>query len=319
MKRIITLVLTLVMALSLLCSLTACNKDQAASTTAEATKTVSVDTAKKTKAKADNKKSEKKTDTKKNTKKADSKKTDSKESKTAVSNEEMEFISPDGWRVRYNGKTMEAAEVSKHAAQFVYTGKSAGTNMVEISYIANKAPEEVLYEVTSDWTKDDAKITRSEGFFPGTSDKWGYWRELPAGKNGSGLGMTAIAGEYNGGVLLFEVTSHMSGKDEIDIAVSDALSGVIDSIQYLKGFKDQTMFSYYPGTYKATGKDAKYATVKLNKDHSGILTDAKGKKTNIIWKTNSIEAKDGSFEKQFTIEGDNLYLTDGDNWVEYAK
>ena len=229
----------------------------------------------------------------------------------------MEYMSADGWRVRYNAKEMESKELDKHAAQFVYTGKSAGTNMVEIRYIAEKQPEEVLYDVTSGWTKDDTKVSRSEGFFPGTGDKWGYWRELPAAKDGSGLGMTAIAGEYNGGTLLFVVTSHMSGKEDIDMAVSDALSGVIDSITY-KTFKDQTMYSYYPGTYKATGKDAKYASVTLKKDHSGFLTDAKGKKTEITW--GSIElTPDGGKAIEFTIEGDNLYLDLGGDWVEYAK
>ncbi len=317
MKNIIKTVLALCLLATMAFSFAAC-KNEKAETAADATKTTvsqSVETAKE-KASAKKSGDTKKTDdTKKSatqTKKKTAKRTD------AVTNDDMEYMSPDGWRVRYNAKEIESAELGKHAAQFVYTGKSAGTNMVTISYIVDKQPEEVLYDVTSQWTKDNAKIKRSEGFFPGTSDKWGYWRELPAAKNGSGLGMTAIAGEYNGGVLLFEVTSHMSGKEEIDMAVSDTLSGVIDSITYFKGFKDQTMYSYYPGTYKATGKDAKYASVTLKKDHTGVLTDAKGKKTRVTWGSTTLTPETGK-GIQFDIEGDNLYLELGNDWVEYSK
>lgn len=313
MTKIIRTVLAMCLLATMVCTFGACknNKTENAVDTAKTNVAQSVD---EVKDKAASKKAE--------TKKADAKKTDKAKSSTkedeAVNNDDMEYMSPDGWRVCYNAKTIESSEIDKHSAQFVYTGKSAGTNMVTISYIADKQPEEVLYDVTSQWTKDDAKIKRSEGFFPGTSDKWGYWRELPAAKNGSGLGMTAIAGEYNGGVLLFEVTSHMSGKEEIDMAVSDTLSGVIDSITYFKGFKDQTMYSYYPGTYKATGKDAKYASVTLKKDHTGVLTDAKGKKTRVTWGSTTLTPETGK-GIQFDIEGDNLYLELGNDWVEYSK
>ena len=235
--------------------------------------------------------------------------TESEEFQTATDNDDMEFISSDGWRVVYNAKDIESMEVDDHAAQFVYVGESAGTNMVEIRYIKDKQPEEVLYDLTSTWTNDQEAVKRSEGIFPGTDDKWGYWRELPASKDGSRLGQTAIAGEYNGGVLLFTVTSHMSGDDETDMAVSDAISGVIDSIEYMDGFKDQTMYSYFPGTYKADKDNKAYKSVVLKKDHTGVITDAKGKKTNIMWGSIELTDTDNNKDYENTIEGESQMIT----------
>ena len=245
--------------------------------------------------------------------------TESEEFQTATDNDDMEFISSDGWRVVYNAKDIESMEVDDHAAQFVYVGESAGTNMVEIRYIKDKQPEEVLYDLTSTWTNDQDDIERSEGIFPGTTDKWGFWRELPADEDGSRLGQTAIAGEYNGGVLLFTITSHMSGKDEIDIPVSDAISELINGIQYKDGFKDQKMFDYYAGTYKAAKDNKAYKSIVLNKDHSGVLTDAKGKKTNIMWGSIELTDTDNNKDIEYTIEGDDLMMKVGNNWFEFSK
>ena len=69
-------------------------------------------------------------------------------------------------------------------------------------------------------------------YWPDT-DTTGFWRVLDP-EEGSGLSETAIAGEYNGGTLLFEFVNHLSGDDETDMAVSGALSSIIDSITYEK-------------------------------------------------------------------------------------
>lgn len=245
--------------------------------------------------------------------------TESDQFETATDNDEMECISEDGWRVVYNAKDIEAMEVDEHADQFVYVGESAGTNMVEIRYIKDKEPEEVLYDLTSTWTNDQEDVKRSEGIFPGTDDKWGYWRELPASEDGSRLGQTAIAGEFNGGVLLFTVTSHMSGDEENDMAVSDAISGVIDSITYPDGFKDQTMYDYFPGTYNAAKGNKAYKSVVLKKDHTGVVTDAKGKKTNVLWGSIELIDTDSTKSYEYTIEGDDLMMKVGNDWFEFSK
>lgn len=283
MKKSIRSIVAVLIALTMMLAFAACNSKNAA------------DTAKTTKA------------------------TESDQFETATDNDAMEYVSPDGWRVTYDAKTMESMEIDDHAAQFTYIGESAGTNSVEIRYIKDKQPEEVLYDLTSTWTNDQEAVKRSEGIFPGTDDKWGYWRELPASKDGSRLGQTAIAGEYNGGVLLFTVTSHMSGDDETDMAVSDAISGVIDSIEYMDGFKDQTMYSYFPGTYKADKDNKAYKSVVLKKDHTGVITDAKGKKTNIMWGSIELTDTDNNKSCEYTIEGDDLMMKVGNDWFEFSK
>ena len=246
--------------------------------------------------------------------------TESDQFETATDNDAMEYVSPDGWRVTYDAKTMESMEIDDHAAQFTYIGESAGTNSVEIRYLKDKQPEEVLYDLTSTWTNDQDDIERSEGIFPGTTDKWGFWRELPADEDGSRLGQTAIAGEYNGGVLLFTITSHTSGKDEIDIPVSDAISELINGIQYKDGFKDQKMFEYYAGTYKAAKDNKAYKSIVLNKDHSGVLTDAKGNKKDFQWGSIELTTFGDDEDYEFTIEGNSLMLKVDDNtWVDFAK
>lgn len=201
-------------------------------------------------------------------------------------------------------------EVDEHTVQFVYTGESAGSNLVTISYIADKQPEEVLYDLTSTWG-DQESIYRSEGFLPGTDDKWGYRRMLNVESGEAAMSENAIAGEYNGGVILFESLFHMSGNDEIDMPVSDVLSEIVDSITY-DSFAPQTMYSYYPGTYAAEG-----GTLTLNDDHSGVLSIQAD--VAVLWGSNYILAADGSFKYEFVIEGDALYLDYDGTQMEFTK
>jgi len=224
--------------------------------------------------------------------------------------EEMTYMSSDGYQVRYYGETVESMEIDEHSVQFVYTAESSGTNMLVISYITDKQPEEALYDLTSAWG-DQESIKRSEGFMPGTDDKWGYWRIMDSTADGSGLNQTAIAGEYNGGVLMFEIISHVSGDDGMDMAVSDTLSELINSITY-DDFRPQTMYSYYPGTYQA---DA--GTLTLSADHTGTLKLVAD--TDIMWGSNYIQATNGTARYDFTIEGDMLYLDYEDRLIEFAK
>ena len=224
--------------------------------------------------------------------------------------EEMTYMSSDGFQIHYNARTVESTEIDEHTVKFVYIGESAGSNMVIISYIADKQPEEALYELTSSWG-DQESINRSEGFLPGTDDKWGYWRTLITTDSGSGIGESAIAGEYNGGTIMFEILSHMSGDDKIDMAVSDALSEIINSITYYN-FEPQTMYSYYAGTYIAEkGK------LTLKDDHHGVLSFQDD--VDVLWGSYYITATDGSFTYDFNIEGDNLYLDYDGNMMEFKR
>ena len=108
MKKSIRSIVAVLIALTMMLAFAACNSKNAA------------DTAKTTKA------------------------TESDQFETATDNDAMEYVSPDGWRVTYDAKTMESMEIDDHAAQFTYIGESAGTNSVEIRYLKDKQPEEVL-------------------------------------------------------------------------------------------------------------------------------------------------------------------------------
>lgn len=236
------------------------------------------------------------------------------------------YTSDYGYSIRYD-ESLFAVNEGTNSASFVYQGESAGTNMVTVSYTPNKQPEEVLYEMTSGWG-DNSSIIRDEGYFPGTDDKWGYWRTLNSSGEGSGLGETAIAGEYNGGVLSFEIISHL-GED--DYVVSDALSAIIDSITY-EDFGPQTMYEYIPGTYHIVEEDeqssfsldddnttAPYSdyNVVLNEDHTGTLTMEDTQ--DIYWGSYQLIPDDGGYAKEYTIEGDYLYIDHDGEWYTFEK
>ena len=98
-------------------------------------------------------------------------------------------------------------------------------------YVANKKPEDVLKELTKDWSAEDAKMV--EAAFPGKEGQTAYRCMLGVSDTSvSNLQETLIAGSYKDGTLLFDLTTHNSGKETIDIPVSDALSEVINSITY---------------------------------------------------------------------------------------
>lgn len=226
-----------------------------------------------------------------------------------------EYKSDDGWAVKYDPSLIEV-EYGGGAVDFVYIGGSESgeeASLVTISVEKDKLPEEVLYEITEPWG-DNGAIVRSEGFFPGTDDKWGYWRVFsPEGDTGAFR--TAIAGEYNGGVLLIQNTDYYTGDDAEDMKVVGATETIVDSITY-ENFQPQTMYDYIPGTYTAE-QDGTAMTVTLNEDHTGVLSMQDD--VDIIWGSTELMAVDGSFRYEYTIEGDNLYINYDGNWMELAR
>lgn len=221
------------------------------------------------------------------------------------------YTSDRGWSMTYDPAKFAVNE-GEDMTSFVYQGESAGTNMLMVSYISDKQPEEALYEVTEPWG-DPENIRRSEGIFPGTSDKWGYWRTLEYTEEGSGLMQSAIAGEYNGGVLLYEITAHLSGDDAIDIPATDELSELLNSVKY-ENFEPQTMYDYIPGKYVQEGGDY---SVTLNEDHTGVIS--LDKDIDVLWGSIELTAADGSGAREYTIEGDSLMLNNDGEWLTFIK
>ncbi len=228
----------------------------------------------------------------------------------------MTYMSPDGYQLRYDPKNVESVEIDEHTENFVYIGESAGTSMLTVSYIDGKQPEEVLYELTESWGEQE-DLARTEGLFPGTDDKWGFWRIQSDSEGGSGLYQTAIAGEYNGGVLMFEIIEHMGDDEEMNTAVSDTLSGIIDSITY-DNFEPQVMYEYVSGEYSQTDEDNKGYHISLNEDHTG--TAKLDEDIPVFWGSYELIAADrANTTFEYSIEGDDLYLNYNGDWLSFAK
>ena len=133
-----------------------------------------------------------------------------------------------GWSVKYNKNKIEVNK-EDNVVSFVYTGQSAGTNMVTATYIADKKPEDVIDELAEGYGD---KATKSESTFPGTEDVKGYRASLAPAEDGSGIYFEALAREYMEGTLVFELTGHNSGDDAMDMEVSDQMAMIIDSLTF---------------------------------------------------------------------------------------
>ena len=141
---------------------------------------------------------------------------------------EYVYEDPNGWKVNYLGDKFEITQKDNQVFM-VYTGESAGTNMITVTYEVNITAEDAINELAKSWG-DNVTVTRSN--FPNTEVD-GYWATLPPAENGVGMYQTAIARDYMDGCLIFEVTGHNSGDDALDMEVSDALAMIIDSITFI--------------------------------------------------------------------------------------
>ena len=226
------------------------------------------------------------------------------------------YESDEGWSVRYDPALVEV-QSGGGAVDFLYTGGPediVNADLVTISVEEDKQPEEVLYEFTFNWEDFDS-IIRYEGFFPGTDGKWGFWRTMPAPEDGSSPSRTAIAGEYNGGVLLIQYAAWQTGDEEADMKASGAMETIVDSLTY-KDFQPQTMYDYVPGTYSAE-QDGAINSITLNEDHTGVLSMQDD--IDILWSSIELVAEDGSFRYEYTIEGDSLLVNYDGQWMTFNK
>ncbi len=229
--------------------------------------------------------------------------------------EEKTFTSSRGWSATYNDALVDVSGEDTDTVTFTYTGEAEDENYVRISYVENMEPEAALYELTAGWTEDQEAIKRREWYFPGTEDKWGCFRSYSVREGEKSHTMSAIAGEYNGGTLLYVDISTYTGEEKADQILNKTLWQIHDSLTY-ENFEPQAMYSYYPGIYRSeSGGDIEY--VILKEDHTGIL---RGKEdTDINWGSWQVMGADGSFYQEFTIEGKSLYLRTGDEWQDFVK
>ncbi len=229
---------------------------------------------------------------------------------------EVPYTSENGWTVLYDEDWLELKEEDPDTVQFTYKGDAADAGQVVISYVAQEQPTETLYKLTESWTENGMAIRRTEGRFPGTTDKWGFWREFSGMENGKRYYRTAIAGEYNDGVLVFESVEYKSGNEAEDMAVSDLFSSLLNSISY-EDFRPQVMYEYVPGTYQPEA-EGELGELRLNPDHTGIL-ELKGEDKAILWGSIELMAADGSFTYEYDVEGENLLIHYQDEWLSFEK
>ncbi len=133
-----------------------------------------------------------------------------------------------GWSVRYDATKFEITQEGPQVF-IVNTGESAGTNMITVTYTVENGGEAAIRELGESWGEE---TEYSQGTFPGADDVTGYWAVLPPKEEGSGLYMTAIGRDYMDGALIFELTGHNGDDEEMNMAVSDDLASVIDSLTF---------------------------------------------------------------------------------------
>ncbi len=133
-----------------------------------------------------------------------------------------------GWSVRYDAERFEITPKGPEVF-IVYTGESAGTNMITVTYTADNKAEAAIKELGDSWGDG---TSYSQGPFPGAEYTTGYWAVLPPAEDGSGMYMTAIGRDYMDGALIFELTGHNGEDEEMNMAVSDQMAGIIDSLKW---------------------------------------------------------------------------------------
>jgi hypothetical protein len=140
-----------------------------------------------------------------------------------------QYNDPNGWSVTYNAACMEVTQ-QDNMVFFVYTGECGGSNVITATYDVSCKAKEAVDNIVKGWGNDN--VTQMDTVFPGTEDVPEYFAMLPPADEGSGLYETVIARDYMDGCLIFECLGHNCGDDEIDMAVSDNLALVIDSITF---------------------------------------------------------------------------------------
>lgn len=133
-----------------------------------------------------------------------------------------------GWSVHYNPSCITVNQGGP-VTTFVYTGDCAGTCMITATYDVDKDAKTAAEDLAASYG-DQAMV--SDCVFPGTEDVEGFYVDAVPGQTGPGLYSSAFVREYMEGYLVFEVTDHVGGDDEMDMAVSDNLSAIIDSLTF---------------------------------------------------------------------------------------
>ena len=224
-----------------------------------------------------------------------------------------EYESSDGWSVSYDSACIELIE--DDAVYFKYTGEAEGTNQIAVMYYPDKMPDEVLTAaISKDTDGEIPEHTRREGYFAGRTDVWSMIDSMDSVTFPDATD-DFIGVERNGGTLLVQIKTTKQADDETGMQVSDALASVVDSFE-LKDQQPQTYSQYVPGKYVnifedgIEGEESAEYYVQFNEDHTGLIHMQDD--ISVIWYSRDgvvLNADTGEQIYEYTVEGDNLYLT----------
>ena len=227
------------------------------------------------------------------------------------------YKSDQGWTIKYDPSIVTVKE-NDDSTSFVYTGSGTHDEMLTISFRHGLTPEEAVDAVAAGWpgaSSSSYQLYKSESYFPGSNEGWGYWRSLLP-DNRLNISEDAFAGEYNGGVLIFDMASRTSDNGW------KVLQNVMDSITY-DSFAPQTMYEGIAGTYVMNGTEmingkevpVTYSIV-LDNDHQGTIK-LLGDEQYVMWGTHNLIQADNSYD--YSVDGHTLTLDLDGSQLIFAK
>ena len=133
-----------------------------------------------------------------------------------------------GWSIRYDATKFEITTKAPDVF-IVYTGESAGTNMITVTYTVDNKAEEAIKELGESLGD---KVQYQESIFPGTEDVTSYYAIVFPEEGGSGAHVTAFARDYMDGALIVRIDGHNGEDDGMNSRVSDDIANVVDSFKF---------------------------------------------------------------------------------------
>ncbi|MDO5133064.1 MAG: hypothetical protein Q4D81_08785 [Eubacteriales bacterium] len=223
------------------------------------------------------------------------------------------YENENGWMVWYEPEKVVVQENNKDDVLFLYTGEAVGENFVEICFIPDAQPQEVLTaeleQLSEEEDLDLEEIIRDEGYF--FEDKWGFIATAMYSDDEREVTASFQSAEYNGGVILTRLVDGMTDESILEGFMDDTLWQILDSISFYH-YEPQTEYAYVPGTYSRPGSEGdKEDRIILKDNHTGYLEFQD--RIPITWGSCRITRQNSEEAYEYTIEGDSLYLKEIDS------
>ena len=228
------------------------------------------------------------------------------------------YEDPAGWYVQYE-PSLFSVEKEADGARFLYTGEAVGENYVDIRYIPDREPKEVLTEkideLIEEWELDEEEIVRDEEFI--YDDKWCYSATAEFSEEDRDTTVRYQAGEYRDGVILISYKEGMTDENILEGFMDDALWQITDTLTFYN-YPPQKEFASVSGVYSLAESDPNaVGQILLKKDHTGTLTFQDS--VPVIWGSDRLTLKNEDTTYAYRMEGDSLFLDQDGTWVEYKK